>query len=153
MKEEDAHVEGGHRLVMYVEKDDHTYGPVETGSYLVENYIDDLREKRSNLKQNCMARLRSGEISPIGYYALLIEIGDGDLARRVGVSRRSVRKHMTPNGFRTLSVEHVRRYAEVFGVPVANMFQVVSTGDGVEVRQEETLSPLVVTTHAARGDG
>ena len=47
MKEKDSRVDNSHQLVLYVEKEDQTYGPVQTGSYMVENYLDDLFEKKA----------------------------------------------------------------------------------------------------------
>lgn len=152
MKEKDAKVEGGHKIVLYVEKDDASYGPMETGSYMVKNYIDDFFEKRDNLQQDCLRRLKDGEISPVAYYMRLIEIGEADLASRVGVSRRKLRRHLTPKGFEKASLFVLERYADVFSVPVANMFQVFVPCGGVRVRQEKTSSGLVVLTHIDKED-
>lgn len=153
MKEKDANAGAGHRFIVYVEKEDSTYGPVETGSVMVENYFDDYLLKRRRLAESCLERLRSGEISPVAYYRELINISEADLACRAGVSRRKLRKHMTPEGFAGIGLPLAARYAEVFGVPVANLFQVLTAGEGCGISQEKTRSPLVVVTRATKGEG
>jgi hypothetical protein len=150
VKESDARVEDGHKLVLYVEGEDHKYGPMVTGSYMTENYIDDFMEKRGKLRDQCLAKLKSGEISPVSYYMTLLGMGEADLAARAGVSRRKLRRHMTPRGFAAIPLRLVTRYAEIFGVPVCNMFQVVVADDNTCTRYEKTSSPHVVVTHVDR---
>ena len=147
MKEEEARIEDGHRLVMYVEKDDASYGPMETGSYMTHNYIDDFFEKLDHVKRESLRRLKAGEISPVAYYMILIEIGEGDLAARVGISRRRLRQHLKPEGFQKITLRELKRYADVFAVPVANMFEVIVPSKGMRVRQEKTADGVVVLTH------
>ena len=152
MKEKNAAAGAGHRFIVYVEKEDSTYGPVQTGSVMMEKYFDDYLQKRKRLEESCLARLRSGEISPVACYMELINISEADLACRVGVSRRKVRRHMTPEGFAGIGLPLAARYAEVFGVPVANLFQILSAGEGCRLSQEKTGSPLVVVTRATKGE-
>ena len=74
-------------------------------------------------------------------------MAEADLAVRVGVSRRALRRHLTPSGFGEIDLRLAGRYAEVFGVPVANLFQVVAAQDGrIEIRQERTANPLLTKT-------
>lgn len=158
MRERDAKTERGHQLVLYVERDDASYGPVQTGSYLAQEFIEDFFEKRERYRRDCLRRLEAGEISPVAYYLLILEMAEADLAARVRVSRRAVRRHLTPAGFAGIDLELARRYAEVFGIPVANLFQVIAAQDGrVEVRQERTASPLLTKTRvgcpAGGGEG
>jgi hypothetical protein len=119
---------------------------------MAKNYIDDYYEKREHRRQDCLRRLKEGEISPVAYYMTLIEIGEADLASRIGISRRKLRRHLTPEGFGKASLSVVERYADVFSVPVANMFQVLVPGGGVRVRQEKTSCGLVVLTHIDKED-
>jgi len=151
VKEEDAKIESERKFVVYVEKKDATYGPVEAGSIMLRDYFDDYQEKRRNLVEQCRQRLRTGEISPVAYYAILINVGEADLACRVGVSRRTLHKHMKPAGFAKISLSLAQRYAEVFGIPVVGMFQVLMTEGAVKVQYEKTTSPLVVFTHVHGG--
>lgn len=153
MKEKDARVQGGHRMVVYVEKEDRSYGPLETGSYMVTNYYEDFTEKRHRLEEECRRRLTQGEISPVGYYMILTNITEADLASRVGVSRRKLRRHAEPGGFEKMDLSTARKYAETFNIPVANLFQLLEReGEGVDIAQEGTGHPLVTVTRASRTD-
>lgn len=152
MKEEDAREEQGHRLVMYVEKGDKTFGPVQTGAYMSAHYLDDFLEKRAQVAEDCGRRLRDGEISPIAYYMALIEMAEADLASRAGISRRRLRRHLTPAGFGEIRVSELARYAEVFGVPVANLFQELVPAPGRAWRQEKTANPWQTITRTEEDD-
>jgi hypothetical protein len=149
MKEKDSQAAGGHRMVLYVEKEDSSYGPLQTGSYMVSTYMDDLLEKRRHLVEGLRRRLAAGEISPVAYYLTLIDIAEADLALRVGISRRKLRRHLTPEGFADIDIALAMKYAEVFAIPVANLFQVLDAGEGrIEFAQERTANPLVTVTRA-----
>lgn len=153
MKEKDAIVNGGHRLVLYVEKEDASYGPVQTGSFMTEKYLGDFLEKKRRLRQELRGRLEDGLISPVGYYMQLLDIAQPDLAKRVKISRRKLRSHLTPKGFARMSLHQAQRYADVFGIPVANLFQVIIEDDEeIQVSHERTRQPLVVTTHVRKGE-
>ena len=48
MKEKDGKVDyKQHELILYVEKEDDTYGPITTGSYISEKYFDDFLENKA----------------------------------------------------------------------------------------------------------
>ena len=142
-----------HQLVLYVERADASYGPVQTGSYLAQEFIDDFFEKRERYRLDCLRRLEAGEVSAVWYYQQILGLAEADLAVRAGVSRRAVRRHLTPAGFGEIDLRLASRYAEVFGVPVVNLFQVIATQDGrVEIRQERTANPLLTKTRVGIDD-
>ena len=154
VKEQDSRIENTHQLILYVEKEDHTYGPVQTGSYMVENYLDDFFDKKEKLRQKRLQELLAGEISPLAYYKDLVDIGEGDLACRVGVSRRKLRFHMTPKGFSRITVAQLERYATIFGIPVAQLFQIVLCDDTqVTISNGPTGLPVVIISRiTAKGE-
>jgi len=50
MKEKDAMVNfKEHQVVLFTEKEDKTYGPTQTGSYISGMYLDDFRGKKRKL--------------------------------------------------------------------------------------------------------
>ncbi len=152
MKEKDSRVENEHQLILYVEREDQSFGPVQTGSYMVENYLEDLFEKKAKLKDARLQEVLAGKISPLAYYKDLVDIGEGDLAARVGVSRRKLRSHLTPEGFAKLTVPLLRSYATVFGVPVAQLFQVILCDDGeVSINNQRTAMPEVIVSRISTG--
>ena len=109
------------QLILYVEKEDGTYGPLQTGSYLTKNYIDDYYEKRNRLEASLKEQLRRREISPVAYYMTLTDLSVAETAARVGITQRKVKKHMQPGNFVKIPPAVLDRYAEVFNVSAAAM--------------------------------
>jgi hypothetical protein len=143
MKEKEAKVDyREHQLVLYVEKKDGRYGPLRTGSYITKNYIDDYWYKRRNLEKEYLDKVMSGEISPIAYYMVLEELTPSELAARVKISKRRVRKHLAPATFGTATVDELRRYCDVFSVPLSSLLHaLVITGKNVTIREAKTANP------------
>lgn len=124
MKEKELYTEfQPQQLVYYVEKEDQSYGPIISGSQLSANYLDDFYEKRRKLEKKLRMQIISNEISPVFYYMILQELGSKDLASRLKVSSRKLQKIFKPEGFKKLNLEKVYRLAEIFNIPVANLFQ------------------------------
>ncbi len=149
MKEDEAKTDfEAHKLLLYVEKDGGRYGALQTGSYLVENYLDDYLQKRGRFERSCLNSLLAGEYSPVAYYQDLCELTQTELARRARVSRLKVWLHRKPNYFGWMTMNEARRYAEVFDIPVANLFQVIIQPDQEQGRivQERTDNDAVVVT-------
>jgi len=114
-----------HQIVYVVEKEDGSYGAVQAGSYMFETYGDDFREKLAYWARQNLEDLTGGAVSPVGYHMQRLHMTAPDLASRIGLRAGQVKKHMTVKGFGSMSVDVARRYAGVFGVPLADMFQVV----------------------------
>lgn len=163
MKEKDAHIENkDHPLILYIEKDDNTYGPVLSGAVSSKDFIDDFRSKFKHLEDSILTRIRSGEISMIYYYMMLEELTPSELANRIGISKSRVEKHFQTKYFERARLKTVRKYAEVFNVPVANLFQLIATKednlwkahyveneaviDDHYISQHKTDNPLIVIT-------
>ena len=147
MKEKDAQFKTDRKLVIYVEKNDGVYRPIETGSYMIETHFDDFLEKRHKLKNSYSDKLKKGEISPIEYYRVLINISISDLASRIGLSSRKVKKHLQPENFKSIKLNILKRYAEVFRVPLANMFQILDQDDSNQkFEQIKSENPYIITT-------
>jgi hypothetical protein len=160
MKEKDAMVDfKKHQVVLYTEKDDHSFGATQTGSFISGNYLDDFREKKKKLDEQETDKWKKGEISPIYYYMMVEEMTLTDLAERVGLSKRRVKKHFTNKDFLKMRISHLKKYAEVFNVPLANFFQIIYTKQDnnwrshfdeddktIKLEQSETSNPLLVET-------
>ena len=143
MKEKDARIDyKKHQLVLYVEKKDGTYGPVKTGSYITKNYLDDFWFKRKNLEREYLDKIKTGEISPIAYFMTLEELTPSELASRVKMPSRRVRKHLHPEHFGKLTVEELKRYCDVFNISFISLFcAVVANRGGMKIKEEKTGSP------------
>jgi hypothetical protein len=130
MKEKEAQINFDlHPLVLFVEKEDGSYGRVESASYLSSNYLDDYLDKLKKWDKELKDQLEKGEISPVYYYMIMLEFGEGDLASRVGICRRKLRKHFQMAGFEKISLKLLKRYADVFDVPVSNMLHFVTISE------------------------
>ena len=116
MKEAAAKFTAGHAQVLYAENAQGEYGPVATRSFMAENYADALRERRVAMRAEALARVRTGEISPIAYWRIVLNMSQADLAARADVYQWTLRRHETPKGFAGIKVTQLAIYAEVFGL-------------------------------------
>jgi hypothetical protein len=162
MKEKEGFVDyPDQQMILYVEKDDGKYGPMQTGSYISANYMDDYIYKRRNLEMELRGQLTSGQISPVKYYMVLVDLSLSELAARAGIRKSRVKKHLDPKLFGDATVEELLKYAAVFNVPVANLLQVVLVSDHgslesnlilenkaekISADQTQTNNPYVVLT-------
>ena len=150
------------QVILYVEKDDGQYEPIQTGSYLSANYMDDYILKRRNLEKELRGQLIAGAISPVRYYLVLEDLTVSELSSRAGIRKSRVAKHLDARKFGMATVEELRRYGAVFNVPIANLLQVVliengdtpdahfileNKGGRVSVNQCNTANPFVVLTN------
>ncbi len=164
MKEKDIKTDfKDHQLILYAEKENQTIGPVQTGSYLAGNYLDEFYHIWGNFEKELFEKQIKQEISPIARYRSLEELSVSELAARASIPKQRVKRHMKYKHFLRAKVEELQRYADVFNVPVANFFQVISTKqDGswnaghnrevakarsLTISQEKTSNPLLVITN------
>lgn len=61
-------------------------------------------------------KIDAGKLSPLAYHMVKNQMTPGLLAKYVRCSWWQVRRHLKPSGFRTLSVDMRRRYAEIFEI-------------------------------------
>lgn len=128
MKEKDLYVDyKPQQLIYYVEKDDSSYGPLLSGSYLSKNYLDDYYEKKEKLEKSLREQLNNGEVSPVYYYMILQEMGECDLASRARISKRKLKQHFQMKNFEKLKLSQLKKYADAFDVPIAAMFHLMIT--------------------------
>ena len=159
MKEKDAYVDfEPQQLIMYVEKEDGTYGPIQTGSYISKNYLDDFWEKTMKLRKSLLDKLKKNEITPVYFYKLIHDFNDVELSRRTGISVRKVKKHQKIEGFQRARLSDLKKYAYAFDIPVSNLLQAIVVEDNDEkliseqgkqpvvVKQTRTENPFVVIT-------
>jgi hypothetical protein len=59
-----------------------------------------------------------GKLSPIAYYMEKNLMDERLLATYVGLPKRKVRKHLKPEGFAKMDEKVLRRYVDLFGIPV-----------------------------------
>jgi hypothetical protein len=136
-----------HQIVYIVEKEDGTYGSVQAGSYMFETYGDDFREKLAYWARQNLEDLTSGKVSPVGFHMQRLHMTAPDVAARIGLRTSQVKKHMTVEHFGKVTIDMARRYAELFGVPLADLFQVITEPPKpYAVGHRPTANPHVVVT-------
>jgi hypothetical protein len=151
MKEKDVLTDfKAHQVILYAEKSDNSIGPVQTGSYVSGHYIDEFYNFMGKIERESFTKLQNGEISPVCLYMNIEEMTVSELASRVGLSKRRVKKHLTHKYFPTVKVSELKKYAEVFNIPVANFFQIISTRQDNEWRpgfktEVENAKPVVIS--------
>ncbi len=121
-------------FIMYAEKEDGSYGSIETGSYLIENDLDDFYKKMEHLERLSREKLLANEISPVHYYMSIEDLTVQELAQRSGLSAAKVKKHLTVKGFERATLKQLLKYAAVFNIPLANLFQIVLSSQGKNIK-------------------
>jgi len=135
MKEKESIVDcPQQQVILYVEKDDGNYGPVQTGSYLTRNYLDDYELKRKNLEESLRKKIAAREASPVYYYMILEELTLSELSARAGIRKGKVKKHLEYEGFQKLGKDSLLKYADVFNTTADQMLGMVT---GIEESRPE----------------
>ncbi|MCX6244213.1 MAG: helix-turn-helix domain-containing protein [Bacteroidetes bacterium] len=124
MKEKDGYIDcPQQQVILYVEKEDGTYTPIQTGSYITKNYLDDYELKRKHLEESLKKQVLAGEVSPVYYFMVLEELTLSELAARAGIRKGKVKKHLEPGYFKSLQQETLQAYADVFNINVQELLQ------------------------------
>ena len=146
MKEKDAFIDyEPQQLIMYVEKEDGSYGPIQTGSYISKNYLDDFWEKMMKLRNSLLEKLKNNEITPIYFYKLIHDFNDVELSRRTGIPVFKVKRHQKVKSFKKIKLSDLNKYAYAFDVPVSNLFQaIVVEGNENNADSDKDQQPLLV---------
>jgi hypothetical protein len=75
---------------------------------------DVIHEKVAEARQQVL----QGKLSPIAYYMEKNIMDVKLLASYIGLPKWKVRRHLKPSGFRKLDAMVLRRYADLFSIPV-----------------------------------
>jgi len=122
MKEKDGYIDcPQQQVIIYVEKEDGIYGPIQTGSYITRNFLDDYELKRKHLEDSLRNKIKSREVSPVYYYMVLEDLTISELAARVKLRKAKVRKHLEYGSFSSIKSETLKQYADVFNVSVDDL--------------------------------
>ena len=127
MKEKDGFIDcPQQQVILYVEKEDGKYEPMQTGSYITKNFLDDYELKRRHLEESLKKQVLSGEVSPIYYYMVLEDLTLSELSARAGIRKSKVKKHLEGFHFNSLPQETLQRYADVFNVTVPDILKLLT---------------------------
>ena len=126
MKEKDGIIDcPQQQVILYVEKEDGKYEPMQTGSYITKNFLDDYELKRRHLEESLKKQVLSGEVSPVYYFMVLEELTLSELAARAGIRKGKVKKHLEAKHFNSIPRETLQNYADVFNTTVPDMLKLL----------------------------
>jgi len=139
MKEKEGFVDcPEQQMILYVEKENGQYGPMQTGSYITKNYIDDYFTKRNNLVASLSEQINRREISPVEFFMVFEDLTINELSARTRIPSRKIKKHMLPVHFDKLPEDILLRYATVFNVTIE---QLMKADPGTEPQNAEPTKP------------
>ena len=78
---------------------------------------EDIEFELANIKQQVL----QGKLSPVAYYMHLKLMDIGMLASYMGKWKWTVKKHLTPKGFASLSEGMLQKYADVFQISIHDL--------------------------------
>jgi DNA-binding Xre family transcriptional regulator len=129
MKEKDGYIDcPQQQVILYVEMENGKYGPIQTGSYITRNFLDDYELKRKHLEDALRNKIQNKEVSPIYYYMVLEDLTISELAARVNLRKAKVKKHLEYGSFNSIKSEILNQYADVFNVSVDDLIQLMNLG-------------------------
>jgi hypothetical protein len=74
-------------------------------------------------------RVAAGELSPLAWHMTRHQMQPALLAKYVGINRWRVRRHLKAGPFRRLKPSVLARYADAFGIPVADLMTIPDAPD------------------------
>ncbi len=77
--------------------------------------------------------LLRGEISPIKFYMNYCGLYVKDLAKRMKISESKLKKHLSMNGFYKIKVETLKKYAKIFDIALADLFQFIDVNGNFNI--------------------
>ena len=128
MKEKEGYIDcPEQQVILYVEKEDGKYGPIQTGSYITRNFLDDYELKRKHLEDALRNKIQNKEKIPIYYYMILEDLTISELAARVKLRKAKVKKHLEYESFNSIKSGILDKYADVFNVTVNDLILLMNT--------------------------
>jgi hypothetical protein len=126
MKEKDGTIDcPEQQVILFVEKEDGKYEPIQTGSYITKNFLDDYALKRRHLEESLQKDVLSGKVSPVYYYMVLEELTLSELSARAGLRKGKVKKHLEGFHFSSIPQETLQVYADIFNITVPDMLKLL----------------------------
>ncbi len=124
--------DGSWRLVMYeTDRDGKCIPKIRKSDF--DDDIDSYYAQREIELERLQGDLFSRRISPIGFFLEYFSMDIKDVAARMKLSKRTVKKHLTPEGFGSVKIEALRGYARIFDISVSEFFQFIYITDDLSV--------------------
>ncbi len=129
----------GRREICYAVDDDGNYVMTGSAGWEPKNIANDQAWEiiRDQITET-VRKVRSGKLSPLAFYMVSNQMSPALLARYVGFNRWRVQRHLKPSVFKKLKPEILRRYADLFDVPVENLHKVPEDIDSMLSKTEDS---------------
>ena len=129
----------GRREICYAVDDDGNYVMTGSAGWEPKNIANDQAWEiiRDQITET-VRKVRSGKLSPLAFFMVSNQMSPALLARYVGFNRWRVQRHLKPSVFKKLKPEILRRYADLFDVPVENLHKVPEDIDSMLSKTEDS---------------
>jgi hypothetical protein len=129
-QDDDGLMEGRQMDLSYAVDENGNYVTVPSCGWAPKNAAllqawDVIQEKMKETREQIL----QGKLSPIAYYMEKNIMDEKLLATYIGLSRWKVRKHLQPAGFTKLDERVLRRYADIFDIPVESLTDFMKTSE------------------------
>jgi len=115
---------GEWKEVNYAVDDDGRYVLVQSAGWEPANIANHMAWESIDAEVGAvLAKVRTGELSPLAYHMARHQMDPGLLAGYAGLFRWQVRRHMKPGAFRRISPALANRYAAIFRITVEELME------------------------------
>jgi hypothetical protein len=142
IKSDEAGYDGSFRLVVYT-RDDQGQTVAQRVKSDMDDQIATFYDQRKQELDRLRRELIGQRISPISLLMQYQNMTHSDLATRMKLSKRKVRRHLTVEGFKEVTVDQLQRYAKVFDVAVCDFFQFILLDPGLSYQARNECDRLV----------
>jgi hypothetical protein len=129
-QDDDGLMEGKQMDLSYALDENGNYVTVPSCGWAPKNAAllqawDVIHEKMKETRQQIL----QGKLSPIAYYMEKNIMDEKLLATYIGLPKWKVRRHLKPAGFTKMDERVLRRYADIFGIPVEALTDFMKTAE------------------------
>lgn len=122
-----------HRILMYDTDGDGRVVPRMVNPEIAGDMIDEFYEQREKIWAEFKKKVIKGSVSPIRLFMEYNHMTLKETAAMVGISASRLKKHLTMEGFESINVKTLKKYARVFNIPLCSLFQLLEYRGEVKI--------------------
>lgn len=135
---QDKDVLGEQREVCYAVDENGRYVLAESAGWEPANIANMQAWEAISLEiAGILARIRTGELSPLAYHMVANQMDEKLLAEYAGLFRWQVRRHLRPGPFNGISQKTKERYAALFSINAEELGEIPDNPGPAMLRQEK----------------
>jgi hypothetical protein len=113
---------GAWHEVSYAVDDDGKYVQVPSSGWEPANIANNLAWQKIHQEiEEIRSQVERGDLSPLAFHMARHHMNIGLLSQYTHISKRKIKQHLTPKGFKKLSSRELKPYAEVFDLSIENL--------------------------------